>query len=68
MRQQLLDAGVRNLKEFGYPSVNTTNILTDQIYQMFFTDMLKDAKGKRADIDKAVDELLAEIATNGVTL
>lgn len=41
-REQLIEAGVHNLKQFGYPTVNTENILTDMIFKEFFKSMLKD--------------------------
>lgn len=59
VREKLIAAGVRNLKEFGYPEVNAENILTDQIYSAFFKSMLDDNKGKGADA--AIDALLKEI-------
>jgi hypothetical protein len=42
MREQLIQAGIKNLKEFGYPSVNEENILTDMIYSAFFKQMLEE--------------------------
>lgn len=42
MREKLIAAGVRNLKEFGYPAVNEKNILTDMIYSEFFRQMLEE--------------------------
>lgn len=41
-RDQLIEAGIHNLKQFGYPSVNKDNILTDMIFKEFFKSMLKD--------------------------
>lgn len=41
-REQLIEAGVHNLKQFGYPTVNAENILTDMIFKEFFKSMLKD--------------------------
>jgi hypothetical protein len=62
-RKRLLAAGVRNLKEFGYPHVDETNILTDQVYSAFFKSMLDDAKEASADANYqgAVADLLKEI-------
>jgi len=59
MKDQLISAGVKNLKAYGYPECNKDNILTDQIYKAFFVSMLKDNKGNGAAIDKAIYELLA---------
>lgn len=49
IRDKLLSAGVRNLKEFGYPDVTKENILTDAIYSAFFKSMLEDNMGKGMD-------------------
>lgn len=45
-RANLIDAGVGNLKEFGYPDVTTESILFDDIYKLFFKRMLEDSKGQ----------------------
>lgn len=46
IRQRVLKAGVKNLREFGYPNVDTENILTDLVYKDFFLSMLEDNLGK----------------------
>ena len=60
MKKKLIEAGVRSLKEFGYPECNADNILTDDVYKQFFASMLKDNKGHSGEIDRAIDELLIE--------
>lgn len=35
-------AGVRNLRDFGYPGCNEENILTATLYRAFFVKMLED--------------------------
>jgi hypothetical protein len=62
MRDKLIAAGVKNLKEFGYPTCDSKNILTDQIFKAFFTQMLKENKGLRGDIDETIDKLLSELS------
>jgi hypothetical protein len=59
MRDKLIKAGVRNLKEYGYPDANADNILTDMIYAGFFKSMLEDNRGLGADAE--IDTLIAEI-------
>lgn len=61
IRSKLLSAGVKNLKEFGYPGVNAENILTDQIYRAFFKSMLEDNMGK--GMDEHVGALLKEVSS-----
>ena len=60
VRDHLIGAGVKNLKEYGYPDVSTSNILVDEIYVAFFRSMLDANLGLRADVDRAVRELLSE--------
>jgi hypothetical protein len=62
MREQLIAAGIRNLKEYGYPAVSAENILTDQIYGAFFKGMLEDNLGKSDTADEAIKALIAELA------
>lgn len=59
MKDQLIAAGVKNLHEFGYPSCNKDNILTDQVFSDFFVSMLEQNKGNGKNIDEAIDELIA---------
>lgn len=63
IKTNLIAAGIKNLKEFGYPEVNAENILTDEIYSEFFKSMINDNKGNGSDIDNAIDELLTKINT-----
>jgi hypothetical protein len=62
IKKHLIEAGVKNLKEFGYPVVNAENILTDMVYSEFFIKMLNENIGSYEKIDKAINELLKEIA------
>lgn len=64
IKETLLKSGVKALKDYGYPDVDTDNIITDLIYSAFFKEMLIGTKGKRSDIDKEVDNLLKEIKEN----
>ena len=59
VRAKLIAAGVKNLREFGYPDVNDKNILTDIIYSAFFKQMLKDNIGKGLDVP--ITSLLEEM-------
>lgn len=64
MKDKLIDAGVRNLKEFGYPGVNRDNILNDLIYAQFFKGMLEDTladSGGNVLISGACAELILAI-------
>lgn len=63
IRAQLIKAGVANLKEFGYPSVTASNILTDDIFKRFFKSMLEDNLGKGSAVhDEQIKQLLKEVS------
>ena len=55
-QKHLIAAGVKHLKEYGYPNVTAENILTDRIYSAFFKSMLEDNMGK--GVDTAIKGLL----------
>lgn len=59
IKDRLVIAGVRNLKEFGYPNVTAGNILTDEVYAAFFASMLKENLGQGADAE--INDLLKQI-------
>lgn len=64
MKDKLIAAGVRNLREFGYPKCDEKNILTDYVYASFFLRMLHDNKGRDVAIDKVINGLIAECDKN----
>lgn len=61
MKEKLIENGVKNLHEFGYIHCNKENILTDDVYKLFFKSMLESNLGAREDIDKIINELLLDI-------
>jgi len=61
MKNQIVNNGVANLKEYGYPNVNNKNIMTDTIYKAFFLSMLQDNLGTNETADKVLNELIKEI-------
>jgi hypothetical protein len=61
IKEHLIKAGVKNLEEFGYPDVNTENVLADEVYKEFFKSMLHDNLGHRKDIDSVILELLESL-------
>lgn len=63
VRDKLIAAGVRNLKEYGYPAVDAENILTDEIYSGFFKSMLEDNLGQGFDTE--INGLLASLTKAG---
>jgi hypothetical protein len=62
IKEKLIEAGIKNLKEYGYPHVTKENILTDEVYSAFFQSMLNDNKGQGGkEVDNAIDVLLSQI-------
>lgn len=64
IREGLIKAGIKNLKEFGYPHASAANILTDLVYKKVFVSMLKSDENVnvRRDIEEVRLELLKELA------
>lgn len=60
-RQMLIKAGVKNLKDFGYPGVTEENIFTDQVYGLFFKSMLQESLSDSRVDSETIDGLIAEI-------
>lgn len=61
IKQSLINAGIKNLKEFGYPDVNAENIINDEVYSKFFLSMLKENLGYGVKINTAIKELINQI-------
>ena len=61
IKDHLLKAGVKNLKEFGYPEVTVDSILIDEIYKGFFKSMLNDNLGNGNQVDEVINQLLLEV-------
>lgn len=64
IRLHLIEAGVKNLKSFGYPSCTKENIITDKIFRAFFLSMLKDNLGKEKKCDASINALIDECNKN----
>ena len=63
-RDSLIAAGIRNLREFGYPNCNAENILTYTVYRMFFVRQLRNNLGQHGKVaDTMINELLSDAAT-----
>lgn len=56
VRNKIIENGVKNLQEFGYPSVNNENILTDMVYKMFFKRQLEENLGQ--GFDEEINDIL----------
>lgn len=62
IRTRILKRAVLNLKEFGYENCNEDNILTDEVYKIFFKKQLENVQGesKNADVEKVITDLIAD--------
>lgn len=58
-KQKIIAVGVANLKEFGYPNVDSENILTDKIYSAFFRSLLEGNLGDTRLNQEDLKELIA---------
>lgn len=61
IREGLITAGVKNLKEFGYPDVNAENIFTTYVYNRFFLSMVKENFGVSTQVDPVLKELQKQL-------
>jgi len=61
IREHLLKAGIKNLKEFGYSEVTTETILTDEVYKEFFKSMLEENLGNGKQVDEVINQLLSDV-------
>lgn len=62
MEEKLIKIAVRNMKKFGYEHVDHENIFTDEVYKLFFKNMLKENLGMSKDIDASIQKLLSKIS------
>ena len=63
-RERLIEAGVKNLIEFGYTDCNKHNIMTDDIYKRFFAaSLLKVTKQETTNVQliAVIDDMLKDI-------
>lgn len=68
IRSALLSAGVRSLREFGYPGVTEQNILTDRIYSQFFLRLLRDSSSPHgSEVHAVIEKLIQEINDKSMT-
>lgn len=66
IKERIIENGVDNLKEFGYPTVDQNNILTDRIFARFFLSMLNDKVNQvnNKDVTDVIEQLKAEVSAN----
>lgn len=66
-RENIIKVAVDRAHEFGYPSCTIGNIMTDQVYKMFFISILKQEisvrSGQGGFVMECLKALLMELET-----
>ncbi|MES2139503.1 MAG: hypothetical protein V4511_07320 [Bacteroidota bacterium] len=63
-KEILIKQGVSKLKKFGFVNVNKTNILTDEVYALYFSKILQEMHGVNSEADTMINQLLESINFN----
>ena len=58
---ELIKQGVTKIKKFGYINVNEQNILSDDVYRVFFERILKERLKKNIEEKQDIYRLLEKI-------
>ena len=61
IKSKLLQQGVKKLKQFGFTNVTKKNILTDDIYRLYFTKMLHLNQEHCIQVTKEIDVILRKM-------
>ena len=61
VRDTLIHAGARNLREYGYLDASADNILTVPVFAAFFRSMLESNLGHGDEADRITRDLIDEI-------
>lgn len=57
-KENLIKQGVSKLKKFGFVNVNKTNIVTDEVYSLYFSKILHEMLGINLETDVVINQLL----------
>ncbi|MES2132319.1 MAG: hypothetical protein V4506_08200 [Bacteroidota bacterium] len=60
-KDELLELGIKKLKNFGFLNVNRKNVLEDAVYAYHFKKFMSFLLGQSEDLDLAIKELLTSI-------
>ena len=60
-KKELLKEGVLKLKNMGFTMVDVENIYYDEVYSVYFKNILLSRKGAGNYLDEIIDDLLNEI-------
>lgn len=59
IKDSLIGIGVKKLKLFGFINVTTENIMSDEVYSLYFKRILQSMLGKRQADDATINELIS---------
>jgi len=63
IRFLIIKKAIQNMKLFGYENVTTENILTDEVYKLYFKSMLDENVGQGGNqVNIVITELLKEVS------
>ena len=62
LRKEIISNSVTRLNRLGFPHVNETNILKDEVYKSYFLRILLEQIGKNTELDPLIRNLIIEIA------
>lgn len=61
LKHKLIKHGVKKLKVFGFSNVTEENLMTDEVYRLYFERILLSNLGTRAELDEKINELLNQM-------
>lgn len=60
-KNELLKEGVLKIKNMGFTRVDLDNIYYDEVYSVYFRNILLSKKGTSNYLDEIIEELLTEV-------
>ncbi len=60
-KKELLQEGVLKIKNMGFTMVNIENIYYDEVYSVYFKNILLSRKGMGNYLDEVIDDLLNDV-------
>jgi hypothetical protein len=61
IKNKLVNQAVLRLKRFGFVHVSKTNIMTDEVYMLYFEKILREMTGKARATDRVIHQLLEQL-------
>lgn len=58
IKDELIKQMVNRLRRFGFVHVNEENIITDEVYSLYFSKILNEKLGENAELDMEINQLL----------